>query len=926
MALTVGAMPKATIAQKTGGQAGEPAAPSLESGMTPPGQAGGGTAPVRPAVPAAPNLETGMPPPGQTGAAPAQPPAPAAPNLETGMPPASQTGGAPVQPAAPAAPNLETGLPPPNQTGAGAPPLGRPARHGAQHPTGAAHAVGAPAPARRPSATARPFGAPAPGPSHGPVAPTMGQGTVSDIRIVGTQRIESETVRSYLELQPGDPWDDEKVNASLKALFATGLFADVRLSRVGNTLVVKVVENPIINRIAFEGNHKLDDKDLNAEIQLRPRVVYTRTRVQNDVKRILELYRRHGRFGATVEPKVIQLSENRVDLVFEIHEGEYTGIRSINFVGNKDFSENKLRSVIATKESRWYRFLSTDDSYDPDRVTYDRDLLRKFYLTEGYADFRVLSAVAELTPQRNGFIITFTLDEGQRYRFGKVGVNIKLKDLPATAVEPLLTVRSGDWYNAEEVEKSITVLTNALGNRGYGFVEVKPNITRNRQDHTVDIIFDVQEGPRVYVERIDVVGNVRTLDKVIRREFQLVEGDAFNTEKMTRSQQRIKNLGFFKKVQVTNAPGSAPDKTVVTVEVEEQSTGELTLGLGFSTSDGPLADITIRERNFLGRGQDLRVGATVSFRSQQIDLSYTEPYFLDKNLAAGFDIFEIKTSPTESFFSGITPPYQQFSYGGSLRAGYQITENLRQTLTYTARSDTIENIQSDASLFIALQAGQHVTSQVGQVLLYDRRDDRNDPTSGYYASVGNDFAGVGFGVDFVRSKVSFGYYYSVAPDWVLSFTGEAGDIFGWNGQNVLLQDRFFVGGDNLRGFQNAGVGPRDTVTDDALGGQKYYVGSVTLGVPLGLPKELGLSGRIFTDFGTLYQLEPTQLNLTPAQLATTGGIQPMVQDSPAIRLSTGIGVSWKSPVGPIRLDLAIPIRKESFDQTQFFRVSFGTRF
>ncbi len=754
----------------------------------------------------------------------------------------------------------------------------------------------------------------------------MGGGTVSDIRIVGTQRIENETVRSYLELQRGDPWDDEKVNASLKALFATGLFADVRLSWVGNTLVVTVVENPIINRIAFEGNHKLDDKELNAEIQLRPRVVYTRTRVQNDVKRILELYRRHGRFGATVEPKVIQLSENRVDLVFEINEGEYTGIRSINFVGNKEFSESKLRSVIATKESRWYRFLSTNDSYDPDRVTYDRDLLRKFYLTEGYADFRVLSAVAELTPQRNGFIITFTLDEGQRYRFGKIGVNIKLKDLPASAVKPLLTVHSGDWYNAEEVEKSVTVLTNTLGNRGYAFVEVKPNITRNQKDHTIDITFDVQEGPRVYVERIDVVGNVRTLDKVIRREFQLVEGDAFNTEKMQRSQQRIKNLGFFKKVEVTNAPGSAPDKTVVTVEVEEQSTGELTLGLGFSTSDGPLADITIRERNFLGRGQDLRIGATVSLRSQQIDLSYTEPYFLDKNIAAGFDVFEIKTSPTESFFSGITPPYQQFSYGGSLRAGYQITDNLRQTLTYTARSDTIEDIQSDASLFIALQSGQHVTSQVGQVLLYDRRDDRIDPTGGYYASIGNDFAGVGFGVDFVRTKVNFGYYYSVAPDWVLSFTGEAGDIFGWNGQNVLLQDRFFVGGDNLRGFQNAGIGPRDSVTDDALGGQKYYVGSVTLGVPLGLPKELGLSGRVFTDFGTLYQLEPTQLNLTPAQLATTGGIQPTVESSPAIRLSAGIGVSWKSPVGPIRLDLAVPIRRESFDQTQFFRVSFGTRF
>jgi outer membrane protein insertion porin family len=759
-----------------------------------------------------------------------------------------------------------------------------------------------------------------------PAPSSMGTGTVSEIRIVGAKRIELETIRSYLQIRPGDPWSDELVNNSLKALFATGLFADVSLSRVGNTLVVTVVENPIINRIAFEGNHKLSDKDLNAEIQLRPRVVYTRTRVQNDVRRILELYRLHGRFGATVDPKVIQLSENRVDLVFEINEGEYTGIRSINFVGNHAFTESKLRGIIATKESRWYRFLSTNDSYDPDRLTYDRELLRKFYLTEGYADFRVVSAVAELTPSRNGFIITFTLDEGQRYRFGKIGVNIKLKDLPASAVLPLLTVHSGDWYNAEAVEKSISILTDTLGDRGYAFVQVKPEITRDRKKRIVDVMFDVEEGPRVYVERIDIVGNVRTLDKVIRREMQLVEGDAFNSTKMQRSQQRIKNLDFFKKVQVTNAPGSTPDKTVVTVEVEEQSTGELSLGLGLSTTEGPLADIDVHERNFLGRGQDLRIGTVVSLRSQQINLSFTEPYFLDRNIAAGFDLFEIRTSPTVNFFSGIVPPYQQFSYGGALRAGYQITDYLRQTLKYTARSDDITDIQSDASLFIALQAGEHLTSEIGQVLLYDRRDDRLNPTAGYYTSLGTDFAGVGFGVDYVRAKVDFGYYYSVAPEWVLSFTGEAGDIQGWGGENVLLQDRFFVGGDNLRGFQSAGIGPRDSATDDALGGQKYYVGSLTLGVPLGLPRELGISGRVFTDFGSLWQLTPTTLVLTPQQLATTGGVTPEVEQSQIVRVSAGVGVSWQSPVGPIRLDVAYPLRKASFDQTQFFRVSFGTRF
>jgi len=751
-------------------------------------------------------------------------------------------------------------------------------------------------------------------------------GTISSVRIEGIQRIEPETVRSYLLVQTGDPWDPERIDRSLKALFATGLFADVKLAREGNVLVIRAVENPIINRIAFEGNSKLSDKDLNGEIQLRPRVVYTRTRVQNDVRRILELYRRRGRFAATVEPKIIQLSENRVDLVFEINEGPSTGVRSINFVGNRVFADSTLRTSIETKESRWYRFLSTSDTYDPDRLTYDRELLRKFYLTEGYADFRVISAVAELTPDRDGFVITFTIEEGDRYRFGKVDVNIGLKDLPRETVLPLLTVQSGDWYDAQELEHSISVITDALGNRGYAFVEVKPQVTRNREDHTVDIVFDVHEGPQVYVERIDISGNVRTLDRVVRREFQLVEGDAFNTNKMQRSKDRIKNLGFFKKVEVTNTPGSAPDRTVISTEIEEQSTGELSLGLGFSTTDGPLADINVRERNFLGRGQDIRIGTVVSLRSQQIDLSFTEPYFLDKNIAAGIDVFEVKTSPTANFFTGVSPVYQQFSYGGALRTGYQITENLRQTWKYTGRSDDITNIQSNASLFIQLQAGTHLTSAIGQVLLYDRRDNRLEPTSGYFASLGNDIAGLGFGVDYVRNKVSFGYYYSVAPEWVLGFTGEAGDVRGWGGQKVLLQDRFFVGGDNLRGFAPAGIGPRDIVSSDALGGNKYYVGSVALSIPLGLPKELGITGRVFTDFGTLFSNDQKNLVLTPAQLAANGGVQPFIADSAAVRATAGIGISWKSPVGPVRLDLAYPIKKESFDKTQLFHVSFGTRF
>ena len=736
------------------------------------------------------------------------------------------------------------------------------------------------------------------------VAQVPSGGIIKEIRIEGTQRVEPETVKSYLLVQPGDPFDAERVDRSLKSLFATGLFTDVTLRREGDALVVRVVENPVINRIAFEGNRKLSDQVLTDEIQLRPRVVYTREKVQSDVKRILDLYRRNGRFAATVDPKVIPLEQNRVDLVFEIDEGPLTGIRGINFVGNREFSASRLREVIQTKETRWYRFLSTDDTYDPDRLTYDRDLLRKFYLSEGYADFRVISAVAELAPARDGFLVTFSLDEGERYKFGKITLTNALKDVNPDTLKPLLKTTEGDWYNADAVEASITALTDALGNRGFAFVEIQPQVKRNPETRTIDVNYAVKEGPRVYVERIDITGNLRTLDYVIRREFRLVEGDAFNSSKLHRSEQRIKNLDFFEKVNITNVPGSAPDKTIINTEVQEKSTGEFSIGVGFSTSDGPLADIGIHERNLLGRGQDIRLDTVVALRTEQIDLSFTEPYFLGRNLAAGFDIFAVNRDNTS--FAG----FNQFTVGGTLRTGYQITEQLRQTLTYTLRQDRIYNVSSTASTFIQQQIGVRNTSAIGQVLLYDMRDNRQDPTSGYFYSVGTDLAGLGGNVDFFRATVSGGYFYPFSPDYVLSLTGEEAHIIGI-GQDVRIEDRFFVGGDNLRGFQAGGIGPRDLLTRDALGGETYYVGSVSMTYPLGLPQELGMTGRVWSDFGSLFTLHPS------------GG---SIADTKSIRVAAGVGVSWKSPLGPIKIDLGLPVKRESYDRTELVHVSFGTRF
>lgn len=799
-----------------------------------------------------------------------------------------------------------------------------------RNPAGASHALAiaafllaaalVPASAQAPASAPASTSAPTPA-----LAPEQTGGTIEEIRIEGAQRVEPETVRSYLQVAPGDAFNSDLLDKSLKSLFATGLFTDVTLRREGNALVVHVVENPVINRIAFEGNKKLKDETLLSEIQLKPRTVYTRQKVQSDVARLLDLYRRNGRFAATVEPKIVQLPQNRVDLVFEITEGDFTGVKGIAFVGNHRFNSDALRDVIETKESRWWRFLTSADTYDPDRISYDRELLRKFYLSEGYADFRVLSAVAELTPSRDGFLVTFTVEEGERYHFGKIDLTNQLPEVDSAGLKALLLTHQGDWYNADQIEKSITILTNALGDRGFAFVDIQPQAHRNPADRTIDVSYVIKEGPRVYVERIDINGNLRTLDTVIRREMRITEGDAFNTTQMQRSEQRIKNLDFFKKVTVTNVKGSAPDKTVVNVDVEEKSTGDFTFGVGFSTSDGPLIDAGVHERNLLGRGYDMRVDIMASFRSQQGNISFTDPYFEDRNLAVGFDLFVIQRNNQD--FAG----FSQFTVGSDVRAGYQITDALRQTLKYTIRQDRIYDIctaantntnntffgsygcTQAASLYVQQEAGTRITSAVGQSLLYDKRDSATDPTAGYYAQFGNDVAGLGGDARYLRTAMSGGVYHSWAPDWVASFTGQAGDILGI-GQPVVIEDRFFVGGDNLRGFATGGIGPRDENTNSALGGNVYYVGSLTQSFPLGFPHEFGLSGRVWSDFGSLFDIN-----------APTNAANP-IEKSIMTRVSAGIGVSWKSPFGPIRLDIGEPIIRETWDKKSLFRVGFGSTF
>jgi outer membrane protein insertion porin family len=732
-------------------------------------------------------------------------------------------------------------------------------------------------------------------------------GTITAVQIQGNVRAETETIRSYLQLKEGQAYDPAAADRSLKALFSTGLFSDVVIDMQGSTLLVRVTENPILNRVAFEGNKKVDDDKLRDEVQSKPRQVFTRARVQSDVERLLTIYRRSGRYNAVIEPKIIRLEQGRVDLVFEIDEGDVTGIKRISFVGNEHYGDGTLRGKIKTTESAWWRFLSSDDRFDPDRLNLDRELLRKYYLSEGYADFRVVSAVAELAPDRDGFFITFTINEGERYKFGKVEVTSRFQGLDVDTLKGYLTMSEGDWYNADEVEKTVTAMADAVGTLGYAFVDVRPNIRRNKETNTIDLTFDIQEGPRVYVERINISGNTRTLDKVIRREFRLSEGDAFSTAKVRRSQQRLKNLGFFEKVDVSAAPGSSQDKTNLEVQVIEQSTGEISFGAGFSTTSGILGDISIRERNLLGKGQDLRLGLSLGTLSTLIDLSFTEPYFLDRNVSAGFDIF--RTSNDRQNVAS----YSDSSLGFALRAGWAFTEHTRQNVRYTLRQTNIYNVQPWASTLVQQQAGTSVISEVSETVAWDTRDVRLNTTKGWLLRNTVAVAGLGGTQYYARSTLEGVIYQQIVEDFVASIGGSFGVVAPFNNSNINLNNRFFIGGDTLRGFRVGGVGPRDANTTDSLGGQYYYTGTAELSFPLGLPKEIGILGKAFVDVGSLWGVVGNTANAT-------------VLDSQLMRVASGVGIQWISPFGPIRIDYAIPIQQEYFDKTENFRFSFGTRF
>jgi outer membrane protein insertion porin family len=752
--------------------------------------------------------------------------------------------------------------------------------------------------------------------AQAPAAPQTG--VVNHITVNGNERIDSETIISYLPFHVGATVDSEMIDLAVKTLYNTDLFSDVQVQLNGTELVISVVESPIINQVVFEGNHAMTKDKLRDEVQIRPRGVFTKAKVQADVQRIIELYRKEGRISATVTPKIVELPQKRVDLIFEINEGPKTGVAEVNFVGNHAFSDNDLKSVVVTQKSIWWKFFSSNDNYDPDRMDYDREQLRKYYTNHGYYDFHVISAVAELTPNRRDFDVTYTLDEGQKYNFGRITIKTDNDKLKSDLLLRSVSIKPGQLYESDRVQKAVDDLTFAAGAQGFAFVDIRPDEEADPNNRTVNLTFNVHEGARVYIDKIDIVGNTQTLDRVIRRQMLVSEGDAYNKALIERSKMYIRGLGFFKEgddgVKIEEKPSTNPGKTNLQVSVQEQPTGELSFGAGFSSIEKFILDIGISQSNFRGTGQDLRARIQTGSIQKQIDLSFTEPHFINRDIQAGADLYESSYN-----YTGVD--YKEDSIGGDVRLGYNLNGYSVLRLRYNLRRDKITYTDSTACNGLLYNCGAGVTSSVGYTLAFDLRNDYITPTRGWMATFQQDIAGLGGDVKYVRSELTGAWYHGFRKDMILSITGNAGTITPWQGDAVRVSDRYYKGGDTMRGFQYAGIGPRDTSTSYALGGQTFAIGSIELGIPNSLPDQYGLKTAVFLDAGTLGGIDH-RLKINTA----TGAPLTNIVDSMSLRASAGISVKWKSPMGPVQFDLSQVLKREKYDKVETFQFKQITQF
>jgi len=749
---------------------------------------------------------------------------------------------------------------------------------------------------------------------------------IGDIVVEGNRRVEAETVRSYLTLNVGSPYDPGKADESIQNLFQTGLFGDVKIARKGSTVIVTVVENPVINKVVFEGNKEVDDKTLTGEVQLQARGIFTKAKVQADIERILQVYQKQGLFAADVEPKIVELEQNRVNLVYEITEGPATKVQSVHFIGNKAFSDTQLKEVITTTEHSWLSWLKSTDVYDPDRLNLDRELLRQFYNKNGYADAQIVSATADLDRSGKGFFITFTVEEGEPYTFGEITASSTLDGVDANALLGKVTTYKGNTYDVGKIEKSVEAMTLSLVDKGNAFAAVHPKPVRDNATHTIGITYVMESGPKIYVERIDIFGNLRTSDHVIRREFKVQEGDAFNKLLITRAKTRLQGLGFFKTVDILSQQGSAPDRVILTVNLVEQSTGEVSFGGGYSSSEGPIADISYKERNFMGNGQYLALTLSGSLTRLQVDLGFTEPKFLDSNVSAGFDVFFKDTN----YLS--TAGYYLKHEGFDVRFGFPLTDELGLSTRYTLAQDTIYNANYTDSTIgaiapVSVVEGSAWTSAIGYTLAYDARNVKNNPTKGYYLELSQDLAGLGGDVFYLRSVAEARGYLPVTDKVTLVGRAIGGEITPWGGHDIRNSDVFFKGGETIRGFATAGYGPHELTTGASIGGEMFWASTAELRFPLPLvPEDLGLGGAVFADAGSLWQVNGPNQAIDGTAVPAPGTGTYHIQDNNIIRSSVGVSLLWNSPLGPLRGDYAYVLTKDPSDQTQLFRFGASTRF
>ena len=806
-----------------------------------------------------------------------------------------------------------------------------------------------------------------------------GSASAQQIVVEGNRRVDTETVRSYVTGSGSGSLEEAR-----RSLLASGMFSDVRIARRGAQIVVTVRENNTINRVVFEGSSKVPREVLEGEVQAKARGPFTQAMLEADAARIREIYQRTGRGFATVTPRIVELPNGRVDVVYTIVEGVKTGVREIRFVGNNAISSSRLRGLMTTSEMNFLSWFKSNDIYDPDRIASDQELIRRYYLKNGYADFRVVSTDAQFDAARGGYILTIAVEEGQQYRVGSVQVESRIPDVSEADLRRQVRTSPGQVYDAEAVEKSLTGMTTEVARRGYAFAQVRPAGQRDPASGTINLAYVTEEGPRVYIERINVRGNTRTRDYVVRREFDVSEGDAYNKVLMDRAERRLNSLGFFKKVRVTNEPGSAPDRVVVNVDVEDQPTGAFSIAGGYSTADGFIGEVSVSESNFLGRGQFVRLAGSWGERTQGIDFSFTEPYLLGYRMAGGFDLFSKYSDQTEY------ARYENRSTGGQLRLGFPVTDEFGFTLRYSLYQQeiTIPNEGSrpyndctvplgntqlngpsatpgiegtpnrtfcegngEASLAIKEAAGETWTSAAGMTFAYSTLDNGKNPRNGFYAEVKPDVAGLGGDSKYVRVLGDARYYHEFFEDIVGIARVQGGHIVGHSGEDLRVMDHFFLGPTLVRGFAPSGIGPRDVSTADsrsnAVGGTSYFGGSLEAQFPIwGLPRELGLKGAVFADAGTLFDYQGvTAFDVNKngrfdCDPSTASLVQPeciTVRDNNVIRSSVGASILWASPLGPLRFDYAVALSKDEGvlndngvrvggDRTQAFRFSGGTRF